>query len=401
MRKIIQLGMIIASLPASAHAQQYITIASEPESAPNRSIYVADFDTITRELDGGGDPSTLASAAMQSANPLDYMETRTIYKINVYQVMENGAPISKGGPINFIHYLLGFKCKEKQFRIEEAVAYDRAARTEKSSMAQWMAVPDNWVAQGFKIACKSADWQQATASAHKMVTDYNNGKPRKNAPKDPFAPLLMQVVLVQRGAFVTEMIDKIWATYWPDAKQPGYETAEEFAKRDAEDPADLAKLREERHAQFRAQAAQLDETVKKAEKDLGSLQAKFDFNASADKLRGGRKMRQFEWQMLQVWQGKTEDDVIAKMGRPDFTDAGNRHLLSYSQKFDNRVLVGMSDGAVFEEGLYTNCAFDFVTISDDAGTFRVADIVMNIDSSNIMETNSRQACGSLLKVPGD
>ncbi len=130
------------------------------------------------------------------------------------------------------------------------------------------------------------------------------------------------------------------------------------------------------------------------------MQDRFAFDAAAAKLRGDRKMRDFEWKMLQVWQAKSEDDVIARMGRPHIANTGKLHLLSYSQEFDNRVTVGSSTGEVWEEGLYTNCDVQFVTMADGSGTYRVADIVLSIDSSNIMATNSRDACGSLLNIPG-
>jgi hypothetical protein len=129
------------------------------------------------------------------------------------------------------------------------------------------------------------------------------------------------------------------------------------------------------------------------------MQDRFAFDTAAAKLRSGRKLRDFESKMLQVWQARTEDDVIARMGHPHFTDTGKLHLLTYSQEFDNRVTVGSSTGEVWVEGLYTNCDVQFVTMADSGGTFRVADIVLSIDSSNIMATNSRDACGSLLNIP--
>lgn len=105
--------------------------------------------------------------------------------------------------------------------------------------------------------------------------------------------------------------------------------------------------------------------------------------------------------MLQVWQGKSEDVVIASMGQPRFANTGRLHTLSFNQVFDNRVTVGSSDGAVWTEGKYTNCDVQFVTIADGGGTYRVADIVLNIDSTDIMATNFNDACGYLKVVPQD
>jgi hypothetical protein len=194
----------------------------------------------------------------------------------------------------------------------------------------------------------------------------------------------------------SEYIDFTWKTFWPDAEHP--DPSGKWAR--ASTPAEIAEF-DRTLAAAKQQLAELSDKTKRAyEPKLQEMQDRFSFDAEAAKLRGDRKLRDFEFKMLQVWQAKTEDDVIARMGRPHLTDTGKLRFLSYSQEFDNRVTVGSSTGEVWEEGLYTNCDIQFVTMADTGGTYRVADVVLSIDSSNIMATNSRDACGSLLNVPG-
>lgn len=194
----------------------------------------------------------------------------------------------------------------------------------------------------------------------------------------------------------SEYIDFTWKTFWSDAKHP--DPSGKWSRDST--PEERAEA-ERKVAMAKKQVDELADKTKRAyEPKLQDMQARFAFDAAAAKLRGGRKLRDFEWKMLQVWQGKREDEVIGKMGRPHFTDTGTLHLLSFSQEFDNRITVGSSTGEVWEEGLYTNCDVQFVTIADSGGNYRVADIVLSIDSSNIMATNSRDACGSLMNVPG-
>ncbi len=298
MRKLLTFSLPFLALSTAAQAAPYITSGSDPAGPPKRSIYVADFDLITRSLDGGGDPSTMANAAMQSANPIDYIEAKTIYKINVYQVMEKGGAITKGGPTNFIHYVLAFKCRDRLVKIEEATAYDRAGRTQKSSIAEWMPVPDNWVAQAYKIACKAPDWEKAMASARKMATDFQQGKKSKKPLSDPFAPLQMQ--MVGDYAAITDMIDQIWARYWPDAKQPEYESTmspEEFAKHKAKSIAALE-----------AQAKELGAMAKDVENDL-KMQDSMD---RASDVAGRRFVQE-----LQGMAGRSEEEVVAALGVPN------------------------------------------------------------------------------------
>ena len=109
-------------------------------------------------------------------------------------------------------------------------------------------------------------------------------------------------------------------------------------------------------------------------------------------MRGDRKPRGWVAEMLMAWQGKTEDQVAARMGRPYITEAGNLRFLSYGQQFDNRVVVRNSTGATWEEGLATSCDIQFVTIPDDNGVRRVADIRLSVDSTNIMATNGDITC---------
>jgi hypothetical protein len=194
----------------------------------------------------------------------------------------------------------------------------------------------------------------------------------------------------------SEYIDFTWRTFWQDAKHP--DPSGKWSRKST--PEERAEA-ERKIALAKKQIDELADKTKRAyEPKLQEMQDRFAFDAAAAKLRGDRKMRDFEWKMLQVWQAKSEDDVVAKMGRPHFTNTGNLHLLTYSHEFDNRVTVGSSTGEVWEEGLYTNCDVEFVTMADSQGTYRVADILLSVDSSNIMATNSRDACGPLLNTPG-
>jgi hypothetical protein len=203
------------------------------------------------------------------------------------------------------------------------------------------------------------------------------------------------LVLVPQNVW-SEYIDITWKTFWSDAKHP--DPSGKWARNST--PDEIAEF-ERNLASSKQQLAELSEKTKRDyEPKLQEMQDRFAFDAAAAKLRGDRKLRDFESKMLQVWQAKSEDDVIGRMGRPHFSDTGKLHFLSYSQEFDNRVVVGSSSGEVWEEGLYTNCDVQFVTMADSRGTYRVADIVLSIDSSNIMATNSRDACRALLNTPG-
>ena len=204
-------------------------------------------------------------------------------------------------------------------------------------------------------------------------------------------------ILVTSLSLWSEYIDLTWTKFWPDAVHP--DPSGKWSR--ASTPEEIAEY-ERKLASVNQQLTELSNQTRSAyEPKVQEMQDKFAFEAEAEKLRGGRKARPFETDMLKLWQGKSEDVVVATMGRPDFFETDRLHLLSYYQVFDNRVTVGSSTGEVWEEGLFTECEVQFVTMADAGGTYRVADIVLSIDSSNIMATDSRTACGDLKVAPRD
>jgi hypothetical protein len=268
-------------------------------------------------------------------------------------------------------------------------------KTEPVPASEWEKSEELAMLKANQLACNYQDIDKVVRSS--MV----DGRFARQKFEEKFPALGLDTLT--GGLLVTDLslwgdyIEFTWQTLWPDAKHP--DPTGKWSREST--PEEMAEFKRQL-ASSRQQLDELSEETKAVyEPAVLEMQHKFAFDAEAAKLRGGRKLRDFEWKMLQMWQGKTEDVVIASMGRPSFDDTGGLHLLSYNQVFDNRVTVGSSTGEVWEEGLYTNCEVQFVTMADGGGTYRVADIVLSIDSSNIMATNSNEACGYLEVVPQD
>ncbi|MBK8375439.1 MAG: hypothetical protein IPL18_11390 [Sphingomonadales bacterium] len=195
----------------------------------------------------------------------------------------------------------------------------------------------------------------------------------------------------------TEYLDFAWNTIWKGAQRP--DPSGKWSRQST--PEELAEA-QRKMAAINQQLADLTAKTKNAyEPKIKEAEVGFAFDKAAAKVRGDRKPRGWVAEMLLAWQGKTEDQVAARMGRPYITEAGDLRFLSYGQQFDNRVVVGDSTGATWEEGLATSCDIQFVTIPDDNGVRRVADIRLSVDSTNIMATNSNIACSDLKQAPGD
>lgn len=267
-------------------------------------------------------------------------------------------------------------------------------KTEKIPAGAWETSSELAMLKAYQLACNGPRIEKVIRSST-VDGQFSRKVFEEKFPTLGLYGLTNGLVVVPMNIW-SEYIDFTWKTFWPDAKHPdpgGKWSRDSTSEERAEAQRKIALAKQ--------QIDELSDKTKRAyEPKLQEMHGRFAFDAAAEKLRGGRKLRDFEWKMLQVWQAKREDEVIGRMGRPHFTDTGTLHHLTYSQEFDNRVKVGSSTGEVWEEGLYTNCDVQFVTMADSGGTYRVADIVLSIDSSNIMATNSRDACGSLMNVPG-
>ncbi len=150
--------------------------------------------------------------------------------------------------------------------------------------------------------------------------------------------------------------------------------------------------------QLKKQYDQIASGIKsQLEANIKEMDAESAFKKLAADIRGGRQLSRNEFHMLTVWEGKTETDVGATMGAPIPSTAGKLSFLSYGNEFDNRVIVGNRQGAVWEEGLYEHCNVQFVMHPDSNNMPRVVDVRIWASSNQIGKV--RFACDGLLEVP--
>ena len=256
----------------------------------------------------------------------------------------------------------------------------------------WESTSEPVMLKAHKLACNHQEIDKAIRSS--VVGDVFKGA----LFKEKVAALgLVDGVVVYPLTVGSGYIDLVWGTLWQEAKHP--DPSGKWARQSTREE------RAEANRKITAakqQLAELSDKTKSAyEPKIKAAQTGFAFDEAAAKLRGGRKPVGWVATMLNVWQGKTEDEVAAKMGRPFVTNSGNVRFLSYGQQLSNRVVVTNSKGGSWEEGLSTSCDVQFVTIPDGNGVRRVADIRLNVDSSNIMATHSEVACSKLMQAPGN
>jgi hypothetical protein len=238
-----------------------------------------------------------------------------------------------------------------------------------------------------KIACNEDVMRAALVKASKHNNDMSifRAEIKKiGLPED--------LQLVSRELAVGSM-DFSWYVLWHDVKRP--DPTGKWSRRSTK--AELEEA-EKKMAQLRRQFDQLAAGIKpKLEQNIKQADEQFAFYKVAADVRGDRKLSRNESLMLSVWEAKPEREVAITMGAPVVSDVGGLRFLSYGQEFDNRVIVGNRQGAVWEEGLYENCSVQFVLHRDDKNTFRVADVRIWADSNRIGQVVF--ACNGLLETP--
>lgn len=257
----------------------------------------------------------------------------------------------------------------------------------------WGTTSDPAMLKARKLACNGSDIEKA------MLDSYRNQRfdmAAFNAKLKPFG--FTESVMVLAETTAAEQLELTWSRLWRGSKRPDPSGRFSQPVTDADRTAAMAKMAVITK-ELETLAAQLRG---KYEQSTKALVVGFEFDDAAARLRGDRKPRGIEAQLLMVWQAKPEEDVVAKMGRPLVSDSGDLRVLSYGQQYDNRVLVGSTSGATWVEGTYMACDVQFVTIPDSSGVRRVADIRISVDSNKPGwgGAGTTEACGELLQAPG-
>jgi hypothetical protein len=276
---------------------------------------------------------------------------------------------------------------------EGSVMLRRDLQNEEIPPGSWATTSDPAMLKARKLACNEADIKTA------MFDSYRNQRFDMAAFNAKLKPLgFTESVMVLAETTGPEQIELTWSRLWRGSKRP--DPTGKFSR-----PATDAE-RAEANAKMAVLTKELETLTAqirgKYEQSTKTMAVGFDFDAAAAKLRGDRKPRGIESQLLMVWQAKPEEDVVAKMGRPLISDSGDLRILSYGQQYDNRVLVGSTSGATWVEGTYMACDVQFVTIPDRNGVRRVADVRISVDSNKPGwgGAGTGEACGELLQAPG-
>ncbi|MGH8040045.1 MAG: hypothetical protein ACREPD_20140 [Stenotrophomonas sp.] len=309
----------------------------------------------------------------------------------------------------WLEYKLQFKCPKPSKR-------GRGAPKQKTESTGMLDTPDSVefrVASGTKsmkqdpaiIDLQPTDWQSTTSYTMRQAWNVacNNDSivgakeavaVNRVVQSDALRPKLAAIGLnglemVPDGLSMSLLADFTWEKLWADVPKPAINNGR--------------KLTPEESAAHKAKLAQMQQQVTEAQGRvqgrLATMKTDLDFTQTAAEYRGKRRLSRSESILIQVWTGKTEQEVVAANGNPAVRQAGIARTLSYGQAFDNRVMwQNLATGATYDGGGYKSCNVRYVLIPDSAGMLRVADV--NVFGEASGDTRKiRDACTDILNVP--
>lgn len=382
-RRLVRAAVLLSVMPATALAQSALVhLQGEPG---RREAYFANFAIVSDR-----------TPVEQLLGPLVVRELETVI---VYESADKP---------EFSALRLQFECVVKHAydgkTIPPQPAFDAPVRvrsgeggwslrrqdlrTEPLPAGEWRSAASPVLLKLHKMACNDEVLRGAMVKAARQNNDlavFRREVRRIGLPED------LQLVGQQMA---TEYLDFSWWVLWAGATRPdpsGKWSTRPSAQQLREAQAQMEQIQ----GQVRALAAQMQPGLE-AKTEL--LRAELDFPQAAARVRGDRKMSRNERLMLSAWEGKTETDIGAALGAPLVSSAGELRFLSYGKEFDNRVVVGNSKGAAWQEGVFEQCNLQFVLWAPGPRQpMRVVDVRIWTQSTQLGQL--MYACSGLLEAP--
>lgn len=329
---MVSLGVLVAMFAVTpVRAGEWVIVGTDG-ARPDRTIWYADFSSVTSRFAPGTDV-----LAARAKDPLAALEAARIMRIRAEQVLENAQ-----GP-DRIQYSLEFKCPARQVSIPEVNAYFREnGRTETQSRPNWMPIPDGWLDRTALIACQPDKWRPALDALRKR--------------RDSRA--LSELGLVYAGQHVlgTDLPDLSWGEFWKDSARPEYTTNKS--------PEELEQLRRQTLAMMADTNKQLGQRADALGQGLKSQDQELSFQSAVAKTF--RTKPEVQHRYFKGMEGWSEQEVVKFWGPPSRTydNAQERHMLYLAEDDQRKSFVVVDGGgnavAASHYGELRQCELGFV-----------------------------------------
>lgn len=368
---------VIALLPIETFAFGVILHYQGEEG--DREAYFADVRTISNrtpaDQTGGGmeireidttavyenpDKPEFVHMKLQFECPAAFSMDMTSYKLT-----ESKKKVKTGDTVRFRIGPGSYKLRRIDLQSEPIAASD------------WKTSNAPMLSKAGTIACNSIEIDQALHAAIRGNDfDFDGFGKRISQLGLPSDMMLIGQVLP------SEFLDFAWQHLWWEkyfsGKRP--DPSGKWSKRlsKAEKEAGVKKLEAlQKQAQPQVEAAKqsLMDGIKKSQ---AAMKSRADAGLSAD----GRKRPRIESNLLTLWKGRSESEVVKAMGNPQFNQVGDSRFLRYTksrEKFGSTAYNMYGQPIASDPGYYSECFVEFKTMPDANGDWRVEDVLVRAD----------------------
>ena len=373
----LSLPLFLGSLLFPMEIYAFGMILQYQGEVDDRELYFADIRTIsnrtppdqitgpieTRELD--------VTAVYESPNKPEFVHMKLQFQCpaaytmdrSSYKLTPNSTKVRAGDSVTFRIGPGSYKLRRSDLKSEPVPVSD------------WKTSDAAMLSRAGSIACNHIEIDKALHQSIKGSSFDFDGFGQKIAqlglPSE--LPLIGQTQ-------PSEFLDFAWTQFWHDkvlaGKRP--DPSGKWAKKltPAEKDAAIRKL-QDMQAQINASPE-----IEAAKKSLlaGIKKSQAEMSAQAAGTRpDGKKLTPIESNLLTLWKGRPEEDVVKVMGNPEFNQAGNSRFLRYTKYWEKAGFNAINGQGVVvggEVGGYAECFVEFRTKQDSDGGWRVDDVLV-------------------------
>jgi hypothetical protein len=267
-------------------------------------------------------------------------------------------------------------------------------KTEPVAVSEWKTSDAALVTRAGTIACNHIEIDRAL---HQSIKE-------RNFDLDGFGRALGQLGLPSDMTLIgqtlsSEFLDFAWNQFWHDklaaGKRPDPSGKWGRKPTEAEKAAAIRNLQE-----MQAKAAPAVDAAR-AGLLAGIQKSQAEMAARAGATRpDGKKLTPIESNLMILWRGRLEEEIVKVMGNPDFNQAGDNRFLRYTKYWEKPGVTLINGHGVpvgGEPGGYAECFVEFRTRQDGEGRWRVDDVLVRSNYQDAGLGRTRGLCEDLAR----
>lgn len=395
---LLRIPGCISLLLLSAKALGFGAVLHYQGEVDDREAYFADLRVIKNRTppDQVGGPTEIreidVTAVYENANKPEFVHMKLQFEcsnafsmdMSTHKVTENKNKVKAGGSVKFRIGPGSYKLRRSDLKSEPVAVSD------------WKTSNAPMLSKAGAIACNDIEIDQALHAAIKG----------KDFDFDGFGKRISKLGLPADLAIIgqvlpSEFLDMAWEDFWWDKVSAGKrpDPSGKWAKKlmPAEKEAAIKKLQAQQkemqeNPEIQAAKNSLLAEIKKGKEEILA-------RADSGKHANGKELNKNESNLLILWKGKSESEVIRVMGNPEFNQAGDSRFLRYTKWWEKEYVTAYgAQGVVGSEmGGYAECSVEFVIRQDGKGEWRVDDIWVRGDYQDLGSREIRLLCNEIAR----